>query len=316
MFAAAVGISTVRRFCVRQIQDLYSTRSIFNKERLSVRRLTCQTSETATQLENAVRHRVSQLEKQLEDEKAVRRRLTSSSYYEVRRQTNSVIRLTVIQNIIPVRHCERLEMSDIRETYGQTIVRQMKDRIGVTKETISNAESQTTDNNDSVRRMTSLDLVRRMTTSDTNVRRQTVRRLTTERSDTVRVRQEVRRHTSSSLTCSGTTINLVGSIQDIKNWRLELPNIEHLEIDTFSSYVAITNITGAFAILCFAISILLSYWGVKMVEFLKLENRFPSLAKFIILRNSVQMYLIVIQIILIFFLLFGIIFLNLLVILP
>ena len=164
--------------------------------------------------------------------------------------------------------------------------------------------------------MTSLDLVRRMTTSDTNVRRQTVRRLTTERSDTVRVRQKVRRHTSSSLTCSGTTINLVGSIQDIKNWRLELPNIEHLEIDTFSSYVAITNITGAFAILCFAISILLSYWGVKMVEFLKLENRFPSLAKFIILRNSVQMYLIVIQIILIFFLLFGIIFLNLLVILP
>ena len=315
MFAAAVGISTVRRVRrVRQIQDLYSTRSIFNKERLSVRRLTSR-SETYFQLENAVRHRVSQLEKQLEDEKAVRRRLTSSSYYEVRRQTNSVIRLTVRQNIRPVRHCERLKMSDIRDTYDN-IVRQMKDRIGVTKETISNAESQTTDYNDSVRRMTSLDLVRRMTTSDTNVRRQTVRRLTTERSDTVRVRQKVRRHTSSSLTCSGTTINLVGSIQDIKNWRLELPNIEHLEIDTFSSYVAITNITGAFAILCFAISILLSYWGVKMVEFLKLENRFPSLAKFIILRNSVQMYLIVIQIILIFFLLFGIIFLNLLVILP
>ena len=73
---------------------------------------------------------------------------------------------------------------------------------------------------------------------------------------------------------------------------------------------------GAVSILFFSIALILSLFGIKLIEYFDLENKFPKIAKYIRLRNKLQYYSIFIYIVLMYALLFGIILLNIIILLP
>lgn len=120
-------------------------------------------------------------------------------------------------------------------------------------------------------------------------------------------------NSSSSSSGSGSLSNLVSDHSFNINI---LPKIEDLEIDTFSSYVAFANITGVVSILFLSFAIILAFYGIKLIEYFDLENKYPKIAKYIRLRNKLQHYSIILNIVLIYALLFGIIFLNLMILYP
>ena len=95
-----------------------------------------------------------------------------------------------------------------------------------------------------------------------------------------------------------------------------ISNLANIQIDSIYAKLALANITGATALLFLSLSVLTSVYGIKLIDYLKLETKFPRLAKFIRLRNKLQIYSIVFEIILMYFVLFGLLFINILALIP
>ena len=100
------------------------------------------------------------------------------------------------------------------------------------------------------------------------------------------------------------------------------PDIFNKFIDNLNSYlstldleqiVAFTNIIGIFTILITLISIIFIFYGNLLLDYFNLEDRYPKIAKIIILRRKLQQYYLLWNIFVITVVLISMFFVNLLI---
>lgn len=79
-------------------------------------------------------------------------------------------------------------------------------------------------------------------------------------------------------------------INDFQNW---------LNVITYEQNIAIINILGIILIMLSLISIIFIFYGNILLDYLKLEERYPRIAKLIILRRKFQQFYLLINILII-----------------
>jgi hypothetical protein len=88
---------------------------------------------------------------------------------------------------------------------------------------------------------------------------------------------------------------------------------EYISSLNYEQLVAFINLTGIITIALCIYSIIIIFYSEKLIIYCKLEERWPKLVKFIQLRRKFQNYYFIIDILIIFFILIGMGYVNILV---
>ena len=96
------------------------------------------------------------------------------------------------------------------------------------------------------------------------------------------------------------------------SWRID-EIIPEIDMSNLTHSIAIVNFFGCLIILLCLITIISSIYGTKLILYLDLENKYPSLAKFIRLRIKFQNYTILFNFALLSFVLINQMIINLIV---
>lgn len=89
--------------------------------------------------------------------------------------------------------------------------------------------------------------------------------------------------------------NLVNNIwESVENFNQWLSTI------TYEQNIAFINLSGTFVIFVTLFSIIAIFYGDRLINYLKLEERYPKIAKYIILRRKFQQFYLLINILIIF----------------
>lgn len=103
---------------------------------------------------------------------------------------------------------------------------------------------------------------------------------------------------------SNTFNDIMSQLQEINNYFLTL---------TFEQGIGLTNILGCIIIGFSTVSIVMIFFGNSIIEYLKLEERYPRLKRLISLRLKFQKYYLMVDFLLIIAVLLAMIYINLLI---